>query len=280
MNTPHVPAPAGLLIHSMAEFQDLILTVLELAGARNVAEIGAEYGAMTQPLADHCHARGGSLIAIDPSPAPGFVDWAAAHAHVQHIARPSLEVIGTLSAIDAWLIDGDHNYYTVFNELVAADAVARRDGQPLLAALHDVGWPCSRRDMYYAPDRIPAEFLQPCHPDAGVTLGNPGFLMGRGFRGAGQFAWALQAGGPRNGVLTAIEDFCRQTEADGRRLLYAHVPAVFGLGLLFDADAPWANAVADAVMPYHDNPLLAKLERNRLRNYLTVLDWQDGFLQR
>lgn len=264
-----------LLIHSMAEFGDLILDLLQTSGAATIAEIGAEFGAMSQPLADYCARAGGRLIAIDPAPDPAFVEWAQAHPHVSHIARPSLDAIGALAGIDAWLIDGDHNYYTVFHELVAIDALARRDGRPLLALLHDVGWPCSRRDMYYAPERIPPEFLQPCHPDAGVTLDNPGFLDGRGFRGAGHFAWALHAGGPRNGVLTAIEDFCRQAETDGRRLLYAHVPAVFGLGVLFDAEASWANAVAEAVMPYHDNPLLAKLERNRLRNYLAVLDFQD-----
>ena len=266
-----------LLIHSMAEFADLILHVLDLADAHTVVEIGAEFGGMTQPLADYCARRGGHLTAIDPAPAPEFIDWAQGQPQVRHIARPSLDVIGELSGIDAWLIDGDHNYYTVFHELCQADALAQSDARPLLAVLHDVGWPCSRRDMYYAPDRIPPEFRQPYSHDAGVTPGDPGHRTQRGFRGAGQFAWALQAGGPRNGVLTAVEDFCRQAETGNRRLLYAHIPAVFGLGILFDASAPWAQAVADAVLPYHDNVLLARLERNRLDNYLAVLDWQDGY---
>jgi hypothetical protein len=269
---------SDLLIHSMAEFGDLILHLLDLADAQTVVEIGAEFGGMTQPLADYCERRRGALIAIDPAPAPEFTAWVTGRPHVRHIARPSLDVIGDLADIDAWVIDGDHNYYTVFHELCLADRSAGRDGRPLLAVLHDVGWPCARRDMYYAPDRIPCEFRQPCSHDAGVTLDDPGYRLHRGFRGAGQFAWALQAGGARNGVLTAIEDFCHQAETDGRRLLYAHIPAVFGLGVLFDAAAPWADAMADAVLPYHDNMLLARLERNRLRNYLTVLDWQDGFM--
>ncbi len=267
-----------LLIHSMAEFGDLILEVLDLANAGTIVEIGAEFGGMTQPLADYCARRDGTLIAIDPAPAPEFVDWAKGQPNIRHIPRPSLEVIGEMSGIDAWLIDGDHNYYTVLHELTAADRLAQNEARPLLAILHDVGWPCARRDMYYAPDRIPPEFRQPFGHDAGITLDDPGYRENRGFRGAGQFAWALQAGGPRNGVLTAIEDFCRQAEHDQRRLLYAHIPAVFGLGVLFDASAPWAQAVADAVLPLHDNMLLARMERNRLQNYLTVLDWQDGFI--
>jgi hypothetical protein len=271
---------SDLLIHSMAEFGDLILHVLDLAGASRVVEIGAEFGSMTQPLGDYCERRGGQLIAIDPAPAPAFLDWAADRDHVQHLAGTSLDQIDRLSAIDAWLIDGDHNYFTVYHELCAIDALGQSEGRPLLAILHDVGWPWSRRDLYYAPERIPVEFLHPYSFDAGVTLDNPVAQIGRGFRGMGQFAVAMHAGGPRNGVLTAIEDFCHHAESDGRRLLYAHIPAVFGLGVLFDAAAPWAQNVADAVIPYHDNPLLARLERNRLANYLAVLDWQDGHFER
>jgi hypothetical protein len=49
------------------------------------------------------------------------------------------------------VIDGDHNYYTVLRELRLADSVARRDGRPLLAFMHDVGWPCARRDPIMPP---------------------------------------------------------------------------------------------------------------------------------
>ncbi|MBL7373602.1 class I SAM-dependent methyltransferase, partial [Escherichia coli] len=77
-------------------------------------------------------------------------------------------------------------------------------GKPLLALMHDVSWPCARRDCYYAPDRIPEEHRHPHSFDGGVSLGQPDCLPNRGFRGAGSFAWALHEGGPRNGVLTAV----------------------------------------------------------------------------
>ncbi|WP_066720965.1 class I SAM-dependent methyltransferase [Sphingomonas pituitosa] len=266
----------NLLIHSMTEFWDIILGTLHAAEVRNIAEIGAEFGGTTQHLAAYARATGGSLTSIDPAPKQVFLDWAQATPEVRHVPLPSLEAMPSLGDIDAWVIDGDHNYYTVFNELRIAGELAQRDGRPLLAFLHDVSWPTGRRDMYYAPERIPAEHRHPYSTDRGCTLDRADLLPpGHGFRGDGHFAWALHEGGPRNGVLTAVEDFMAQGRAAGTKLAYAHVPAVFGLGILFDAGAPWAEAVANLVFPWHDNALLATLEQNRLRNYLAVIEWQD-----
>ena len=43
----------GLLIHSVSEFSDLILEALRLADARDIVEIGAEYGGMSALLAGY-----------------------------------------------------------------------------------------------------------------------------------------------------------------------------------------------------------------------------------
>lgn len=264
-----------LLIHSMSEFADLILESMHAAGVRDVVEVGAEFGGMSHQLAAYATLMGGTLTSIDPAPKPEFVQWAAGEAQVRHIAQPSLAAMPTLAAPDAWVIDGDHNYYTVFNELRIARERSEAAGKPLFVFLHDVSWPCARRDFYYAPDRIPAEHRHPHSFDVGVTLGEAGTLPGRGFRGHGQFAWALEEGGPRNGVLTAIEDFLAEADAAGATLAYANIPAVFGLGVVFDTRAEWAERVTAILSPYHNNQLLATLELNRLRNYLAVIDAQD-----
>jgi hypothetical protein len=266
---------SDLLIHSMSEFAPLILGCLERAAVRNIAEIGAEFGGMSHQLADHCGKVGGALISIDPAPQDEFIAWTNECPNVHHIAQPSLEAMPGLADIDAWMLDGDHNYYTVFNELKIADEVSCHDGKPLLVILHDVSWPCARRDMYYAPERIPDEHRHPCSFDAGVTLGDDGSRTNRGMRGMGNFAWALEARGPRNGVLTAVEDFLAEANCDERPLGFANIPAVFGLGVLFDMTAEWAGDLTEMLAPYHDNPLIASLEVNRLRNYLAVIDWQD-----
>ena len=134
--------------------------------------------------------------------------------------------------------------------------------------------------MCYAPDAIPAAFRHPYSYDGGCVPGQSDMVFQRGFRGHGHFAWAAHEGGPRNGVLTAVEDFLEEQHRSGRELGFAEIPAVFGLGILFDLGAEWSGRVAETVLPYHDNKLLRMLEENRLHNYLRVIELQDTALQR
>jgi len=265
----------NLLIHSMSEFSDIIVPALTLAGADTVVEVGAEFGGMTALLAGHCAGRGGKLVSIDPAPQQEYLDWLAAQDSAEHVAATSLEAIPQMSGVDAWVIDGDHNWYTVYNELKQVRDICRRDGRPLLAFMHDIHWPSGRRDQYYAPDRIPEAFRKPYSHDGGARPGEPGLRLHRGFRGMGNFAFAIQEGGPRNGVLTAIEDFIAEELATGTEYMFAEIPGVFGLGVLFDMDAPWSAPLANLLLPLHQNKLLAALEANRLANYLRVIEMQD-----
>ena len=74
----------------------------------------------------------------------------------------SHDVLPTLPPADVALIDGDHNWFTVYHELKMLAATSREAGAPLpLLVLHDVAWPYGRRDLYYEPSRIPEEFRQP-----------------------------------------------------------------------------------------------------------------------
>jgi hypothetical protein len=67
-------------------------------------------------------------------------------------------------------------------------------------------------------------------------------------------------------VLTAVEDFV--AARDGLRL--AVVPAFFGFGVVWHRDAHWADEVAAIVDPYDGNPLLERLEANRVHNLATA----------
>src|SRR5919197_862306 len=74
---------------------------------------------------------------------------------------------------------------------------------------------------------------QPIHEGAGVFPGEPGIRPG----GLPYRYAAAREGGPRNGVLTAVEDFV----ADREGLSLAVIPVFFGIGVVWSADAPWAR---------------------------------------
>ena len=60
------------------------------------------------------------------------------------------------------LVDGDHNWFTVYHELKMLADGARQARAPLpIIIMHDVFWPYGRRDLYYEPERVPEEFRQP-----------------------------------------------------------------------------------------------------------------------
>jgi SAM-dependent methyltransferase len=262
---------ANLLLHSLSNFREIILPVLELAGVRRIVEVGSEYGTFTQDLFAYATKVGGQFTSIDPAPQPAarqFIDANATNPHFQFVEATSVEALPRLAAADAYIIDGDHNYFTVRKELELVAAACA--GKPLLVFQHDVCWPCARRDMYYNPALIPDLFRQPYTMREGITLDNPGTIPG-GFRGEGAFGIALREGGEANGVHTAIEDFV----AEHPELRYEIIPAIFGLGIVFSQGAPWAEPAAALLRPYVQNPLLARLERNRLELYLKVIELQD-----
>jgi hypothetical protein len=194
--------------------------------------------------------------------------------------RPELELIREAShdalrrieLPDVVIIDGDHNYYTVSEELRLI--AEKADGSPLpLVFFHDVCWPHARRDAYYVPERIPADARQRMAHDGAIAPGEPG-IVETGL----SYPWvAEREGGSRNGVLTAIEDFI--TDREGVR--YVSVPAFFGLGVLWSEGAPWAGAVAEIVDPWNENPLLQRLETNRIRHMANSIraDELEGLLR-
>ena len=261
----------NLLMHSMSEFRYVYKEILLSCNAQSIGEIGAEFGGNTRELLDYVENVGGSLVSIDPAPDPSVISLFEGTVDSTLYIGKSLDVLPTLMSVPVWFIDGDHNWYTVFNELALIHELNKERNDTLIF-LHDLGWPCSRRDCYYSPSDIPAKYLHPHSWDHGAMLDGT-LVEGRGFRGAGQFAWATHSGGPKNGVLTAVEDFLLIAEDSYD---FRYVPGGFGLGVLVAKTHPAHDSILRILDPLHNNPLLSRLEENRLANYLEVINLQDN----
>jgi O-antigen biosynthesis protein len=206
--------------------------LLDALQPRVICEIGVFRGKTTQALLRTTEERGVVVHAIDPTPQEDLdVEGLQAQygeRFIFHRAR-SLDVLPDIRDADAILIDGDHNWFTVYHELTTIARVAAEEQRPFpLTFLHDVEWPFADRDMYFDPDSIPEEHRQPYA--RGGVLPNTGDLVDGDGMNAGHYN-ALTAGGPRNGVRTAVDDFLDDVDAPVRSTI---VFGFFGLAILYD----------------------------------------------
>jgi SAM-dependent methyltransferase len=241
---------------SMRNHAEIMLPCLEAVGARSIVEVGAFAGDLTNLLLAWAAESGARVSAIDPSPEPDLVQLDLEHDELELIRETSIDALPHIPLPDVVIIDGDHNYYTVSEELRLIGERADGTDLPLLL-FHDVCWPHGRRDDYFAPDLIPQEYRQPIAGNGdGIFPGEPGLRPG----GVPYPRSAAREGGPRNGVLTAIEDFVQRR--DNLRLVV--VPAFFGFGAVWHLGAPWSDALAEILDPWDRNPVLERLESNRV----------------
>jgi hypothetical protein len=247
----------GRLGVALSNVAEILLPCLDAARARSVLEIGAYAGDFTELLLDWAAPHGGRVTAVDPAPQQALEKLARRRPELELVRETSLQALRHVDVPDAVVIDGDHNHYTVGEELRLIAERARDSALPLLV-FHDVGWPHGRRDDYFDPESIPEEHRRPIAPDGRLHPDDPG-IHPEGIR----YPWpAAREGGPRNGVLTAVEDF-----VSGRTdLRLAVVPAFFGVGIVWSENAPWADSVAETVALWDRNPLLERLEENRVRH--------------
>jgi hypothetical protein len=242
--------------YSLANLGELLFGCLEAAGAKSVLEIGAYKGELTGELLDWAGRSGARVSALDPEPPDELLELGRQRPELELLLKTSHEALREIELPDAIVVDGDHNHYTLSEELRIVAERGPLSEMPLMM-FHDVGWPHARRDSYYVPDRIPEEHRQPLAHEVYLTPWEPGVSEEGGL----PFIWvAEREGGPENGTLTALEDFAEAHP--GVRL--ATVPAFFGFGVVWHEDAPWAEAVARVVEPWDRNPLLDRLEANRV----------------
>jgi cephalosporin hydroxylase len=212
-------------------WETVIAPVLDAAGARRIVEIGALRGENTVLMLEHLGADA-ELHVIDPLPAFDPAEHEAAfpgryvfHRDISHNVLPALP------PMDAALIDGDHNWYTVVNELRMLAKVSREAGRACpVMILHDVLWPYGRRDLYYAPERIPEDARQP-YERRGIQLGRKKLHPRGGFNRT--LDNAVTEGGKRNGVMTAVDDWMAEHDRPLRRVV---LPIYFGLAIVVEEE--------------------------------------------
>ncbi|HZT34510.1 MAG TPA: class I SAM-dependent methyltransferase, partial [Nitrososphaera sp.] len=213
----------------MHRFWDTIIRpLLEAVQPKSLVEIGVDKGGNTCHLLEFCQRQRATLHAIDPDPKIDVQEWQQQYGESFVFYRSlSLNAIPRLGQFDVVLIDGDHNWYTVFHELKLIQERSRELAQPFpLILLHDVGWPYGRRDMYYAPETIPEAYRKP-YKKKGLHPGSPKLQEEGGINSS--LDNSIYENNLRNGVLTAVEDFLHEAQ---ERLELVKIPGFHGLGII------------------------------------------------
>jgi ribosome assembly protein YihI (activator of Der GTPase) len=267
------PSASFSNIDTMRRFWDSVIRrILQYVEPRDIVEIGSERGKHTTEILQFCRRTGCRLHVIEPSPR---YDVDALKMEFGELVLTyqclSLDALPLVPRIDVVLIDGDHNWYTVSNELKLIERKSHELNEHLpVILLHDVGWPYGRRDVYYDPSRIPEEYRQE-HKQAGVLPGASKLVEGGLNR---CFKHAVQENTPRNGVLTAVEDFLKEA---GERLHFQAIEVMGGLGILCEKKLLIRNQRLDRYLKRlrAGSPLgaiLQKVEEERIRVMIAYED--------
>ncbi|NQX57873.1 class I SAM-dependent methyltransferase [Paenibacillus qinlingensis] len=213
-------------------FEKIIKPILIKYEPSHIVEIGVFLaGRSTIKLLEFCKMMNSKLTVIDP--APGFNTYAYEAVFSEELVlhkKHSLEILSEIETADLVLIDGDHNWYTVYHELMAIEQIATKTGEFPIVILHDTEWPYGRRDSYYFPETIPLQYQKP-HAKKGIRAGSSE-LVDTGGINEDQHN-AMNEYGEENGVLTAIEDFLKVTAFS---LSFHRVNTNNGLGILVPKD--------------------------------------------
>ena len=104
---------------TLKRFWDIVIEpVAEILQPETIIEVGSDHGDNTRNLLEFCEENDATLHVIDPLPKYEVSEWQERYGDrlVFHRAL-SLEALPAIDRMDLVLIDGDHNWYTVFNEL-------------------------------------------------------------------------------------------------------------------------------------------------------------------
>lgn len=207
-------------------FETVIEPIFKIEKIKNIVEIGADKGLNTAKLIGYANKFGGKIYSIDPVPGFDSEKWERENPESFVMIKDlSLNVIKNINDADCFLIDGDHNWYTVYSELNEIFSTYGEKKFPLVF-FHDILWPYDRRDLYYSPETIPEIYRHDYERKA--ILPDSAALSENGING--RLFNAKKYGGSRNGVLTAVEDFIREHSSLGLEFLTHDV--LFGLGML------------------------------------------------
>ncbi|BDZ69406.1 glycosyltransferase family protein [Methanobacterium ferruginis] len=238
-------------------WDDLINPILERINAKYIIEIGSGHGVNTKNILEYCVKNDAHMAVIDPYPNFSIDKFKNKYKNrFEFYKEFSLSSLPLLKDYDVVLIDGEHNWYTVYNELKIIEKTFKNKQFPLVF-LHGVSWPYARRDYYYNPENIPEIYRQPYKK---LKRFPSQTSLSKEEGSDRELNISIYENNPKNGVLTAVEDFMDESHLG---FSFEVINAFHGLGIL----VPRNNEIEIMVKKVYKKAKLLDIvekERNKL----------------
>ena len=249
-------------------WESIIGPIFEKIKPKYIVEVGSEEGVNTANILAYCEENAAHMTAIDPLPKFDVEEFKARFKEKFELYTDlSLNTLPLLYDYDLILIDGDHNWYTLFNELKIIENNFVNKKFPVVI-LHDIGWPYSRRDLYYNPENIPIPFRQ-AYTQLGISPEQEQLTEEGGFNP--HHYNSIYENNPKNGVLTAIEDFISESSIE---FSFIEIYGFHGLGILFPKNEELENFVNEVI---NKSNIVSILEKERIKLSIDNLELEIAY---
>lgn len=208
----------------------VINEILKDSKSKNILLIGFKSGNLIEFILKYVKINSGKLMCIDSKPKINVDDIVADKNNFTLFRQDSLIKLADFQDYDAVFIDGNPNWYTVYNELNIIENNCKKF--PLIFICNAV-FPNERRDAYYYFDNIPSHYQQ---------INSKKLIIFRDITNESKkivfkddHYHAIYSNTEKNGVLTAIEDYVQKTTLNVDKTL---IDSETGLIFLFFKNHP------------------------------------------
>ncbi len=254
----------------------VIKPLFDILQPREIVEIGADFGHNTGNILEYCRQTDSRAHIVDPVPKFEPEVLKSEYGDVFEFYQSlSLNALPMIRNMDAVLIDGDHNWYTVYHELklIEKNCQSNKSAFPLII-VHDVAWPYARRDLYYHPDNIPEAFRMP-YAQKGIIPGSREMVDAGGLNP--HLHNAIYEHNFRSGVLTAVEDFLQESDTS---LTLVKILGFHGLGIIYSSYHEESYPMLSGFIQSLSAPdfilnILKAVETSRIENFIAYEEYRD-----
>jgi GT2 family glycosyltransferase/glycosyltransferase involved in cell wall biosynthesis len=110
-----------------------MLPIFEAVNAQKIVEIGSGNGIKTENILEYCKKHNARMIAIDPFPNFDVAKYKTQYGDIfEHYPVISLNRLPSLKDFDTILIDGNHNWVIVYNELKIIEVNFKPNEYPII----------------------------------------------------------------------------------------------------------------------------------------------------